>query len=58
MTDIHVSFKTTVPDNATDEEIEEFLKFQLSGGGCCSNDNPMVDGDLEAEYFSVEFTRV
>tara|TARA_R110000803_G_scaffold98863_11_gene166956 strand:- start:2432 stop:2605 length:174 start_codon:yes stop_codon:yes gene_type:complete len=57
MTDIHVSFKTTVPDNATDEEIEEFLKFQLSGGGC-SNENPMVDGDLEAEYFSVEFTRV
>lgn len=53
---VTVTFDTFVSREMTEEQLLEWLRFTLSGGGC-SNDNPLVDRDIEAEWDSVEVRR-
>lgn len=50
---ITVTFDTTVPESATDEQISEWLRFNLSGGSC-RLDNPLNDRDIEANWLSIQ----
>jgi hypothetical protein len=55
---IRVSFEVkNIPAAATDEEIEEWLRFSFGATGCLSLDNPLVDYEAEADSssFDVEF---
>ncbi|HCU2480905.1 TPA: hypothetical protein OUK43_000388 [Pseudomonas aeruginosa] len=50
---IEVSFTTTVPADVTEEELIEWLRYNLAGSSC-SVENPMVDRDIEADLLSIE----
>ena len=55
MREIQVSFKTTVPDDATNEQVQEWLEFELNARGGMSGENPLSSNPIEADSFSVEF---
>jgi len=42
-----VNFQITVPECITDEQLEDYLRYELDFTGSCSCDNPLVDGDLD-----------
>lgn len=50
---IEVSFTANVPAEATEDQLIEWLRFQLCGSAC-SNDNPMSDREIEAEFSSIQ----
>lgn len=41
--DVDIEFQ--VPDNVTDEEFEEWLKYAVIGWGGCSCENPLIESD-------------
>ena len=45
---IFVSFEAEIQDEATRDQIKEYVEFQLGARGGCSAVNPLVDADLEA----------
>ncbi|MGL5536747.1 hypothetical protein [Aeromonas sp. Y311-2] len=55
MREIKVSFTTSVPDDATDEQVQEWLEFELNASGGMSGENPLSSNPIEADSFSVEF---
>ena len=52
--EIAVRFDIGLPENATDEEVDEWLKFELIGGGI-SKDNPLSQHDVVADYPSLRW---
>jgi len=54
MRNINVQFSVDVPDDATDEQIQEWLNFELGASGRMSMSNP-CEGSIDADSFSVEF---
>lgn len=55
MREIKVSFTTSVPDGVSDEQIQEWLEFELHANGEMSLKNPLSSEPIEADSFSVEF---
>lgn len=55
MREIKVSFTASVPDDATDEQVQEWLEFELNARGCMPVENPLSSNPIEADSFSVEF---
>ncbi|MEW6691579.1 MAG: hypothetical protein AB1340_01940 [Pseudomonadota bacterium] len=53
MKSVRVEFSVQVPDKVTDDQIEEWVEFELGVLGGMSGDNPLSDRDLEAESGSV-----
>lgn len=54
MRKIKVKFTALIDECVSDDEIQEWLDFNLVGGSV-SNKNPLNDLDIEAQPFSVEF---
>lgn len=44
---VSVSFDVNIPDDISDDEIEEWLRFNLHDNGEMSADNPLVDTEIE-----------
>ena len=56
MRDITVSFQLKITvDDATDEQIQEWLEFELGANGRMDGNNPLSSQALEADSFSVGF---
>ncbi|MFQ2454623.1 hypothetical protein ACK31M_19800 [Aeromonas caviae] len=55
MRKIEVSFTVSVPAHLTDEQIQEWLDFELHARGSMSLENPLSSESIEADSFSVEF---
>ncbi|MGU5727571.1 hypothetical protein G4923_06520 [Aeromonas rivipollensis] len=55
MREIQVTFTTSVPDEVSDELVQEWLEFELHARGGMSGDNPLCGESLDADSFSVEF---
>lgn len=55
MREIKVSFTTSVPDGVSDEQIQEWLEFELHANGEMSLKNPLSSEPIEADSFSVDF---
>ncbi len=55
---VEIRLEIDVPDNATNQQIEDWVSFQVGLLGSCSGDNPMVDMDLDPlwinSYVSVD----
>lgn len=48
-----VKFSVEVPDDASDEDIEAWVAFELHALGSMSAANPLAHTDLRAEFGSV-----
>ena len=46
MRTVTVTLDVPVPFDATDEELEEWLKYETGYNGCISNDNPLSEKKL------------
>lgn len=57
MKTVKAEFSVLVPDEATNKEIEDWLKFHLGATGSLSLDNPMSEKDIEAVFGSVQTRR-
>lgn len=55
MQTIKVSFVLKIKEDATDEEIQGWLEFELGTNGRLDGNNPLIKQSIEAESFSVEF---
>lgn len=53
---VKVTFDTFVPREMTEDQLLEWLIFNLSCGSC-SNENPLVYRNIEAEWQSIEVRR-
>lgn len=51
-----VSFSVEVPDDVSDDDVEEWAAFELHAIGNMSITNPMAHTDLSAQYGSVSVT--
>lgn len=49
---ITVTFEAWIPSDATDEQVMDWLRLNLSSGSC-DGDNPLVDLGIEAEASSI-----
>ncbi len=50
-----IRLEVELPDQANDEDIEEFFQFEFGYNGCCSNDNPFISKyDYEVIDFAME----
>jgi len=49
----YVDFEIEVPCFVTDEQVEDWVRFEASKSGSLSLSNPLVDRDLEALWFTV-----
>lgn len=47
-----IRLEVEVPDQAKDEDIEEFFQFEFGYNGSCSNDNPFFS---EYDYKFTDF---
>ena len=54
---IRITFDAIVPTDASDEEIAEWLDFELGANECLSLENPLSEHELEAEPFSVDWRK-
>ncbi len=56
---VRVTFDVEVPAeaNATDEQIEEWLRFNLNDNGCMSNDNPLATKGVAPVFPSFEWEK-
>ena len=43
---INVDIQFDIPDNVTEEEFEEWFRYQIIDFGGCSGDNPLLDKDV------------
>lgn len=57
MNTIDVRFEVDVEEVMSDQEVQEWLEFNLHARGNMHNSNPMSDLDIEAKSFSVDFTK-
>ena len=48
-----VTFEVTPPVDATSDQVEEWVKFQIGNMGGMSLENPLSDYDLESDNVSV-----
>lgn len=55
---IRVNFDVEIPEKIDPEDIEEWLRFQLNESGVMDGKNPLVDRELEAVGFSVDWLPV
>ncbi len=57
---VRVTFDVDVPDEvqATDEEIEEWLRFNLNDNGSMSNKNPLATREVTPVFPSFEWEKV
>jgi hypothetical protein len=53
MKTVSVEFQVEIPVEATEEEIEEWVRFCLGEHGSMCGDNPLSCHDLQAEWGSV-----
>lgn len=53
MREINVHFTVAVPSHVSDEQLQEWLAFELNNRGEMSSNNPMCGEPIEAD--SVEF---
>lgn len=53
MAKINVEFSIDIPDDVTREQVREWLEFNLGNRGSCSNANPLIDYEIEAERVSI-----
>jgi hypothetical protein len=53
MRTVRVEFDVKVPEHATDNDVIEWVSFEVGASGMLLNSNPMSDRDLEADYGSV-----
>ena len=49
-----VRFTVAIPDEATENEILEWLRFELGDNGEMSQENPLVDTELEGKSITVK----
>lgn len=52
---VKVELEIEVTGDATIEEVEEFLQFELHYNGQCSGNNPFFDDDSESDYSVEQF---
>ncbi|MCU4677466.1 hypothetical protein N7931_17730 [Catenovulum sp. 2E275] len=52
--EIEVTFKAVVPVNATDEEIREWVEYELGNRGGMKLDNP-CEGNLSASSVLIDY---
>ena len=55
---IKVEFETRVPDEATQEQILEWLHYHLNASDNLSLDSPMGDNGIEAKPRSIDFRSI
>lgn len=53
MKTVKVEFEVKVPNDMTEEQVFEWVSFNIGTNGGCSLQNPLADTDLEAEFGSV-----
>ncbi len=44
-----VTFTVEVPNIGTEEQLEEWIEFEMGIRGCCSKDNPYVNQKFKPE---------
>jgi hypothetical protein len=54
MKSIKVTFYCNVPDEVTEQEINEWLAFELNYMGSISENNPLYGTEIEAESVDIE----
>ena len=55
MATVTVKFELNIPDvDATDEQIRDWVRFELGEIGGLSEDNPLCDHEVEAEFGTVD----
>lgn len=54
---IKIEFEIDLPNNinATDEEIEEFLRFELNDNGVINGSNPFINHSIEPIFGTFEW---
>ena len=52
---VYVNFEVDVPEDATDDQIEEWLRFRLNDNGCMDGDNPLSKHDVEPIFGTFEW---
>lgn len=52
MATVHVEFDVEIPGEATEDEIDEWLRFMLNDRGSMSADNPLEGNEVEPINFS------
>ena len=53
MKTVRVEFAVKIPDNITNTEILDWLRFELDESGTLNRDNPLADTGIEALPLSV-----
>ena len=48
MTTYRVTFEVEIPDAATDDEADEFIRFGIGARGDMDMNNPLADTDLQS----------
>lgn len=51
-----VTFQITPPVDATEEQVEEWIKFHIGATGSMKGDNPLADHDLDGRHVFVQGT--
>ena len=44
---ITVKLKINIPENIRDKELQDWINFNVGLNSCLSNDNPLVEEDLQ-----------
>ncbi len=57
MSNVRVTFEMEVPVQATDAEIEEWIRFKL-GFWSIDNSNPLVDKSLSADLSTIKIEEI
>ena len=52
---IRVEFDNEIPDGIPDEQILEWLRFELFANSSLKNSNPLLHKTLQADFLSVSF---
>ena len=55
---IKVEFEAEIPDGKIDDDIEEWLRFEIGENGQMSGNNPLVNTPLIPFPFSVEWRKI
>ncbi len=53
---IRVEFEADIPADATKEQVEEWIKYELGATGRIETANPLSDHGLTAKWFTVRVT--
>ncbi len=55
---VHVEFDVDIQGNATESEVEEWLRYELHDNGSMRSSNPLIETEVEPVLWSFKWSRL